>query len=44
MVNDLIDICNILGCEYDVDYLNSLSDCQRVNYLLSQIYRYLGGQ
>ena len=43
MVDILLNICNLLGCKYDVSYLNSLDDCKKVNYLLNQIYKYLGG-
>ena len=40
----MIQICVILGVVYDENYLNSLNDdCEKVNYLLNQIYKYLGG-
>ena len=37
-------ICNILGVVYDDDYLNSLGECEKMLYLLEQIYRFLGGE
>ena len=44
MADVLITICSLLGCEYDSNYLSSLNDdCKKVNYLLNQIYKYLGG-
>ena len=45
MVDILIRICNILGVNYDVKYFSSLKDnCKRIEYLLNQIYKYLGGE
>ena len=45
MVDILIQICVILGVNYDENYLNSLNDdCQKIEYLLNQIYKYLGGE
>jgi len=44
-VNVLIDICDILGVVYDLNYLNSLKDdCKKIEYLLNQIYKFLGGE
>lgn len=44
MVDKLISICNILGVSFDSDYLSSLgSDCDKVDYLLNQIFNFLGG-
>ena len=41
----MIQICVILGVNYDENYLNSLNDdCQKIEYLLNQIYKYLGGE
>ena len=41
----LVDICEILGVKYDDNYLNSLNDeCDKMSYLLNQIYKYLGGE
>ena len=41
----MISICNILGVEYDVDYLDSLEDvCKKLEYLLSKVYEFLGGK
>jgi len=41
----LINICNILGVIYDEDKLNSFKDyCEKVNYLLFEIYKFLGGK
>ena len=41
----LVDICEILGVDYDENILNSKSDlCDKVDYLLNQIYKYLGGE
>ena len=45
MVDILIDICNILGAKFDINYLNSLKDeCEKIDYLLKQIYKFLGGE
>jgi uncharacterized protein YycO len=41
----VVFICDILGVKYDYDYLNSLnSECEKVNYLFSLIYKFLGGE
>lgn len=45
MVSNLIQICQILGVVYDENYLNSLSDdCAKIDYLLNQIRKFLGGE
>jgi len=44
-VNILIQICQILGAEFDSNYLNSIKDdCKKIEYLLNQIYKFLGGE
>jgi len=44
VVDVLIDICFLLGVVYDENQLNVLSnECDKVEYLLNQIYIYLGG-
>jgi len=44
MFEILVQICQILGVEYDRDYLKELSDCEKMGYLLNQIYKFLGGK
>jgi hypothetical protein len=45
MVEKLIMICDVLGVDYCYDYLNSLDNvCDKIDYLLNQIYKYLGGE
>ncbi|WP_434658479.1 hypothetical protein [Sulfurimonas sp. NW9] len=39
----LLNICNILGVSYDSNFGGALSDCDRMEYLLKQIYIFLGG-
>jgi len=45
VVDILIRICQILGVVFDESYLNSLDgDCKKIDYLLNQIYKFLGGE
>lgn len=41
---DLLNICDLLGVKYDMNYLNTIPVCDRITYLLYQIYLYLGGK
>ena len=42
IIKSVTDICDILGVEYDV---SSFSDeCLLLEYLLNQIYYFIGGQ
>jgi len=45
VVSVLIEICNLLGVDYNENYLNSLNDdCKKIEYLLNCIYKFLGGR
>ena len=44
MLDSLIKICDILGVVYDDSYLNALSECDKIQYLLGEIYKFLGGE
>ena len=45
MVDVLLRICFILGVKFNRVYLNSLEDdCKKIEYLLNQIYFFLGGK
>jgi len=44
VVDILIEICKLLGVVYNDGYLNSIDgDCEKIEYLLKQIYKFLGG-
>jgi len=41
----LLQICVILGVEFDENILKSIEDeCEQIKYLLNQIYYFLGGE
>jgi len=44
-ISILLQICVILGVEFDENTLKSIKDeCEQVKYLLNQIYYFLGGE
>ena len=42
MDNTLLSIALLLGCDIDMDYYNSLEQCERVEYLIVKIADLLG--
>ena len=44
-LNNLIDICDLLGVSYDIDKLNSFDYVfSKICYLFECIYKFLGGK
>ena len=43
-LESLLKICQVLGVVYDDNYLSSLGECEKMLYLLDEIYKFLGGE
>jgi len=41
VLDSVLDICNILGVKYDLSGFSE--DCDKLEYLLNQIYFFIGG-